>query len=70
VTALIELIDTSDPRTARLAGTALSRLRAAELIRRFNQTRRSHPLAPAEDPEEASSVRSNCWPRSGPAPIT
>lgn len=51
-TALIELIDglTSDPRVA-LEVLYLD-CSPAELIRRFSETRRRHPLAPAETPAE------------------
>ncbi|NUB44567.1 RNase adapter RapZ [Fertoebacter nigrum] len=51
-TALIELIDslTRDPRVA-LEVLYLD-CAAGELIRRYSQTRRRHPLAPAETPAE------------------
>jgi UPF0042 nucleotide-binding protein len=52
VSALIELIDglTRDPRTA-LELLYLD-CTPSELIRRYSQTRRSHPLAPGETPSE------------------
>jgi hypothetical protein len=40
----------ADPQSPRRAGGGLCRLRAAELIRRYSQTKRRHPLAPAETP--------------------
>ncbi|AZB56501.1 RNase adapter RapZ [Cereibacter sphaeroides] len=51
-TALIELIDrlTQDPRVA--LEVLYVDCSASELIRRYNQTRRRHPLAPAETPAE------------------
>lgn len=51
-TALIELIDTltRDPRVA-LEVLYLD-CGVAELVRRYSQTRRRHPLAPAETPDE------------------
>lgn len=50
--ALIELIDrlTRDPRTA--LDVLYLDSTPSELIRRYSQTRRSHPLAPAETPSE------------------
>ena len=51
-TALIELVDTLT-REPRISLELLYLDCApAELIRRFNQTRRSHPLTPGQDPEE------------------
>jgi UPF0042 nucleotide-binding protein len=51
-TALIELIDrlTTDPHVA--LEVIYIDCAPAELIRRYNQTRRRHPLAPAETPTE------------------
>lgn len=51
-TALIELVDTLTREP--LVSLELLYLDCApsELIRRFNQTRRSHPLTPGQDPEE------------------
>ncbi len=51
-TALIELIDslTRDPRVA--LGVVYLDCAVTELIRRFSQTRRRHPLAPSETPDE------------------
>lgn len=52
VTALIELIDTltRDPRVA--LQVLYVDCAPSELIRRYSQTRRRHPLAPAETPAE------------------
>lgn len=52
VTALIELIDvlTRDPRVG--LQVVYVDCAAPELIRRYSQTRRRHPLAPAETPAE------------------
>jgi UPF0042 nucleotide-binding protein len=54
-TALIELIDrlTRDPRVA--PEVLYIDCRPDELIRRYSQTRRRHPLAPAETPVEGVS---------------
>lgn len=51
-TALIELIDglTRDPRV--LIQVLYLDCAAAELVRRFSETRRRHPLAPAETPDQ------------------
>lgn len=61
-TALIELIDrlTQDPRVA--LEVLYVDCSASQLIRRYNQTRRRHPLAPAETPAEGWSARSTCSP--------
>lgn len=54
-TALIELIDlmTLDPRVS--LGVLFLDCRAEQLIRRFSETRRRHPLSPADSPSEGIS---------------
>ena len=52
VAAMIELIDTLTREPHVTLELLYLDCSAAELIRRFNQTRRSHPLTPGQDPEE------------------
>ena len=52
VAALIELIDTLTREPQVSLELLYLDCNAAELIRRFNQTHRSHPLTPGQDPEE------------------
>lgn len=51
-TALIELVDTLTREPLVSLELLYLDCAPAELIRRFNQTRRSHPLTPGQDPEE------------------
>ena len=67
-TAVIELIDrlTRDPRV--LLDVLYLDCAPSVLIRRYNQTRRRHPMTEAATPAEGIDRRLTCWRQSASVP--